>query len=180
LRLTRLLVEETSIQPVTIDIAGTIEQLAAWVITQILIILAVIAVGLSAPLLYTVGAISLAAKFPEAAPVWALVYLVLGPFACAFWMILLSAFPKFVAIGKGLRVQRDRASKFKATGYMFAGFIGSIIAEVVFTWAANSMFVIHDHLILYFSAAWIAVFAPCWIPLVRYLIHWERYEYVGG
>ena len=44
-------------KPTTIDVVGTVEQLAKWVFIQALIFLAVIAFGLSAPILFSLGAL---------------------------------------------------------------------------------------------------------------------------
>lgn len=43
-------------KPMIIDIVGTVNQLVKWVLTEILLFIGVILFGLSAPLIYTVGA----------------------------------------------------------------------------------------------------------------------------
>ena len=162
-------------EPMIIDIAGTAGQFMKWVAVQVLVILAVIAFGLSAPVLFSVGALWLAVHFPDSAPTWAVLYLIAGPFACAFWMIFISHVPEFVASFKGIRRKHDRESYVrgsgKAMGYMFIGFLGSLLTEGVFTYAAHVLNVIPHHLILFFAVAPFAVFAPCWIALLRYLRH---------
>jgi hypothetical protein len=169
-------------EPVVIDIAGTAGQFIKWVAVQVLVILAVIAFGLSAPILYPVGALWLAWRLPDAAPFWALVYLVLGPFACAFWMIFISHLPEFVAAFKGIRRTHDRESHTRGSGramsYMFIGFLGSLLTEGIFTYAAHVLNVIPHHLVLYFAMAPFAVFAPCCFALLRYWIRWDEYATV--
>jgi hypothetical protein len=161
-------------QPMIIDVAGTIEQFMKWIAVQVLVILGVIAFGLSAPVLFSVGALWLAWRAADCAPFWALIYLIAGPFACAFWMILLSALPKFVAICKGIRLTHDRESNIPGSGtamrFMFIGFFGSILAEGVFTYAAHRMSVIPGHLMLFF-----AVFAPCWLVVLSRWIRRDEY-----
>ena len=144
---------------VIIDIAGTIKELLKWVAVQVLIFLAVVGVGLSAPFLFSVGALWLAWRYAEYAWIWAVIYLTLGPFACSFWMILLSA---------KLATQHSDDDPLNrslmATAFMVVGFFGSLLAEGVFTYAAHRLSVIPNHLMsLFFVFAPLAVFAPCWL-----------------
>ena len=174
---------EGTMKPTTIDVVGTVEQLAKWVFIQALIFLAVIAFGLSAPILFSLGALWLAVNFPDSAPTWAVLYLIAGPFACAFWMIILSRLPIIRADWKaakaGLHVERSFNEHMygagKAMGFTFVGFVGSLAAEGVFTYAAHVLNVIPNHLILYFAIAPFAVFAPCWMVQVRRWIRRNKY-----
>ena len=80
-------------QPMILDVPGTIEQSMKWVLKEIFLFFTVVIVGLSAPLLFTVGAEWLAWRYPTSASTWAVVYMFAGPFACTFWMILICHWP---------------------------------------------------------------------------------------
>ena len=80
-------------KPMIIDVAGTIKELVKWVLTQALLLLGILMFGLSAPLLFTVGAEWLAWRYRTYASTWAVIYMFAGPFACTFWMILMCHWP---------------------------------------------------------------------------------------
>ena len=84
-------------QPVVIDVAGTIKELVKWALLQVLLFFAVIVFALLAPFIFTVGAIWLAWRYPQYASTWAVVYLFLGPLACTIWMSPISHWQDWVA-----------------------------------------------------------------------------------
>jgi len=166
---------------VAIDIIGTIRELVKRAVKEILLLLGVILFGLSAPLLFTVGALWLALRFADYASTWAMIYLALGPFACCIWMVFISHWPDWVADWKARRAGGYIARSFdervhasaKGVGFMVSGFFGSLLAEGVFTYAAHRLDVIPNHLVLYFAVAPFAVFAPC---LLVVLSRWMKRE----
>jgi hypothetical protein len=79
-------------KPIIIDVAGTIEEFVKWALTEILLFIAVILFGLSAPLFYTVGSEYLAWRYPQYASTWAVIYLFTGPIACCIWMLFIAPF----------------------------------------------------------------------------------------
>lgn len=169
--------------PVTIDVLGTIKQLVKFVLTEVFLILAMIAFGLSAPVLLSVGGMWLAYQFPDSAPTWAIVYLLVGPFACAVWMSVVSHWPDWVADWKarkaGVRIVRDKYDRihafYRGLGFMFGGLFASYLAEAVLVVAAHYLRVIPKHMILFFAVAPFAVFAPCWVVVLRRWIRRDRY-----
>jgi hypothetical protein len=173
-------VEEAMPNMTVIDIIGTAKQCLKWALIQILLFFGVIAFALSAPFLFTVGALWMAYRFADCASTWALLYLVAGPFACAVWMVFISHFPDWVEDWKirkaGGRVTRSRFSgTAKGIGMMVSGFFGSLLAEGVFTYAAHRFDVIPNHLILYFAVAPFFVFAPCLLVVVSRMLRRNEY-----
>jgi hypothetical protein len=170
-------------KPMIIDVAGTIKELVKWALTQVLLFLGVILFGLSAPLLFTVGALWLAWRYPDYASTWAVIYLAAGPFACCIWMVFISHYPDWVADFKARRaggyIPRSFDDRFNASakglGFMVSGFFGSLLAEGVFTYAAHRLDAIPHHLVLYFAVAPFAVFAPCWLVVLSRWIRREEY-----
>ena len=160
-------------------IGASLKEIIRIVATVIFLFIALLALALLAPLLFTVGALTLALRFPESAPVWAIVYLILGPFACAIWMSVLSHLPTWVIdwkvrkAGGRIGFHYPRGT-MKGTSFMFAGLFGSLLAEGVFTYAAHRMNVIPDHLVLFFSVAPFFVFAPCLLVVLMRSIRQSR------
>jgi hypothetical protein len=167
-------------QPVVIDIAGTIKELVKWLLIELLLFVAIIAFALSAPFLFTIGALWLAHRFANYASTWALIYLAVGPFACAIWMLFISHFPDWVADWKARKVggyiARNRVhASAKGLGFMVYGFFGSLLAEGVLTYTAHRLDVIPRHLVLYFAVAPFFVFAPCLLVVLSRWIHRDEY-----
>lgn len=170
-------------QPVVIDVVGTIKQLVKAVLVEVLLFLAVIAFALSAPLLFTVVPLRLVSQYPDSAGTLALVYLCAGPFACAVWMVFISHWPDWVsdwkirrAGGRGYRTWDERAAaSAKGTWFMFSGLFGSFVAGFGFTYVAHVTAIIPDHIMLYFTLVPFAVFAPCWIVVLRRWIRRDEY-----
>src|SRR5271170_3364203 len=113
-------------------IGASLKEIIRIVATVIFLFIALLALALLAPLLFTVGALTLALRFPESAPTWAIVYLIRGPFACAIWMSVLSHLPTWVIDWKvrraGGHVQFQFLRGFrKGTSFMFAGLFGSLL-----------------------------------------------------
>jgi hypothetical protein len=169
-------------KPMVIDVAGTIKELVKWVLTQALLLLGMLMFGLSAPLLFTVGAEWLAWQYPAYASTWAVIYMFAGPFACTFWMILICHWP---AIQRARRAGRLRTWREDEGGYirtmgksfcfMIFGFFGSVLAEGALMYAAHRMSVIRGHLMLFFAVAPFAVFAPVLLVLLTRCIRKDEY-----
>lgn len=171
----------------TIDIIGTIERLTMWMLRQILFFLGTVLFGLSAPLLFTIGAEWLAWRYPDYASIWAVAYLFFCLFACVFWMILIChwhSVRQWRRSGEERPWRKCQGSYVRTLGkslrFMILGFLGSALAEAALTYAAHRISVIPEHLMLYFAVAPFAVFAPCWIALLRFWLHWDRYEYIAS
>jgi len=162
----------------TIDIVGSIRKLMMWVVTQLALLLGVILFGLSAPLLFTVGVEIIIWQNP-ADMSWAPIYFMLGPVACAIWMV-------FVCHWRSVR-QWQREGRLdtwredhggiahtagKSTLFMIVGFFGSVLTEAIFlvvTWRLVGELAkeqVRESWMLYFAVAPFAVFAPVLIVLV--------------
>ena len=86
---------------------------------------------LLAPLLYSVIPFACIALDPNSDfSILALVYLVLGPFASAFWLMMVGVVPDVYRAHKEGRV--FEANHAKGFGLMFLGFFGSLGAEALF------------------------------------------------
>lgn len=86
---------------------------------------------LLAPLLYTAVPFALIAADPNSDfSILALAYLALGPFASAFWLMMVGVLPDVYNAHKEGRV--FEANHFKGFGLMFLGFFGSLGAEALF------------------------------------------------
>lgn len=169
-------------KPMVIDVAGTIEQLVKWVVKEALLLLGMVMFGLSAPLLFTVGAEWLAWKYPQYAPTWAVAYLCAGPFACTFWMILVCHWQTVQRARKAGRLstwREDEGGYVRTLGksfcFMLFGFFGSAAAEGALVYAAHRMSVIPGHLMLFFAVAPLAVFAPVLLVLLSRWIRRDEY-----
>ena len=81
---------------------------------------------------------------------------VLGPFACAFWLVIASAYPAArQAVREGRRYRAGLLGHMKAIAFMVIGFIMS--AAAVLYVAASSQ---HDSDTIWFIKAYLAVFSP--------------------
>ena len=81
---------------------------------------------------------------------------VLGPFACAFWLVIASAYPAArQAVREGRRYRAGLLGHLKAIAFMVIGFIMS--AAAVLYVAASSQ---HDSDAVWFIKAYLAVFSP--------------------
>ena len=60
-------------QPMVIDVAGTIKELVKWALREAVLLLGMLMFGLSATLLFTVGAEWLAWRCPTYASTWAVI-----------------------------------------------------------------------------------------------------------
>lgn len=86
---------------------------------------------LLAPVLYAVVPFVLIAADPNSDfSILALVYMALGPFASAFWLMMCGVLPD--AYRAHMEGQVFEANHFKGFGLMFVGFFGSLGAEVLF------------------------------------------------
>ena len=169
-------------QTMVIDVAGTIKELVKWALTQALLLLGMLMFGLSAPLLFTVGAEWLAWRYPAYASTWAVIYIFGGPFACTFWMILICHRPAIQRAHKEGRLstwRQDEGGYVSTMGksfcFMIFGFFGSALAEGALMYAAHRMSVIPGHLMLFFAVAPFAVFAPVLLVLLSRYIRRDEY-----
>src|SRR5271163_1686288 len=160
-------------KPMAIDIIGTINELIKRALKEILLLLGILVFGLSAPLLFTVGAEWLAWRYPQYASTWAVVYMFAGPFACAIWMVFIchwDSVRQWQRMGRIKTWRQDHGGYVRTIGkslwFMISGFFGSAVAEGVLTYTAHRMSVIPGHLMLFFAVAPLAVFAPCLIVLL--------------
>jgi hypothetical protein len=86
---------------------------------------------LAAPLLYaTMPYVCIWADPNSDFSMLALAYLVLGPFACAFWTMMVGVIPDVYKAQKEGRI--FEANHFNGFGLMFIGFLGSLSAEGLF------------------------------------------------
>jgi len=86
---------------------------------------------LLAPLLYTAVPFALIAADPNSDfSILALAYLALGPFASAFWLMMVGVLPDVYRTHVEGRI--FEANHFKGFGLMFIGFFGSLGAEALF------------------------------------------------
>lgn len=158
-------------KPMIIDIAGTVKQLVKLVLTEALWFLGVILFGLSAPLIYTVGAWYLAWQYPQYAGYWATAYLFTGPIACTIWMLFIAPFgfdrKKFGFVRRHARYM----------GFGISGLLGSILAETVLMVVMMELFPRggNNHLMLFFTLAPFAAFAPVLLVLLSRWIRRDEY-----
>ncbi len=86
---------------------------------------------LLAPLLYAAVPFALIAADPNSDfSIFALAYSALGPFASAFWLMMVGVLPDVYRAHNEGRI--FEANHFKGFGLMFVGFFGSLSAEVLF------------------------------------------------
>jgi hypothetical protein len=169
-------------QPMVIDVAGTIKELVKWALTQALLLLGMLMFGLSAPLLFTVGAEWLAWRYSAYASTWAVIYIFAGPFASAIWMVLIChwhSVRQWQRSGKLDTWRKDHGGMICTVGksiwFMISGFFGSVLAEGVLTYTAHRMSVIPGHLMLFFAVVPFTVFAPVLLMLLSRWIRRDEY-----
>ena len=81
---------------------------------------------------------------------------VLGPFACAFWLVIASAYPAArQAVREGRRYRAGLRGHLKAIAFMVIGFVMSAAAMLYVVQSAR-----HDSDTVWFIKAYIAVFSP--------------------
>jgi len=154
----------------------TIKGLFKFAVDVILIHIAVIVIGLAAPVLFTVVPFVVIAKNPGAdLSMFSTAYLMAGPFVSAFWMIIMCHLPLAMKAYRVGKLDEYKAEKggvrgvLKAIGFMVLGFIGTVIAEGVLLVVTNSVHTQAEY-VRFFMVAPFAVFAPVLILLaVRYL-----------
>jgi hypothetical protein len=167
-------------KPTVIDIAGTAREFVEWVLAQILFLLGLIAFGLSAPLLFTVGMEILAYR-GENMNIWAPIYFILAPFACCIWMVFIChwhTMRQWQRAGKLSTWRQDHGGIFRTVGkavwFMVAGFFGSIAGEVILLYGVGTIYpdyVNPSAYTLVFAIAPFFVFAPVLLVL---LSRWIR------
>jgi hypothetical protein len=163
-----------------IDIIGIIRELVKWALKEIVLLLGVTLFGLSAPVLFTVGAEVLVWQNPSDLS-WTVAYFLLGPLACAVWMVFIChwhSVRQWQREGKNLGImgsnwREANGGMVRTVGksmlFMVGGFLGSALAEGTFLIVAYYAFP-HERtrgrMMLYFAIAPFAVFAPCLIVLL--------------
>ena len=169
----------TQTAPVTIDLIGSMEHLAKWILLQFLYLVIAFALMLAAPVIFTVGMQLMAHYCASSASTWATIYLFVAPWFCAAWMAPCvrwqDAVDNWKATKMGYRVQvgvYERLARITVSLVgMFLGLVGSYIAEGIFTYAAHRLGMIPHHLNLYFALAPFAVFAPCIVVMLFHMLH---------
>jgi hypothetical protein len=159
-----------------VDIVGSVKQLVMWAVKEVLLLLSIILFGLSAPLLFTVGAEVLVWQNP-ADMGWVPAYFLIGPFACAIWMVFICHFQsvrQWQRMGKQATWREDHGGIFHTAGksvwFMVSGFFGSAVAEAIFLFGISAMF---QHagdrasLMLCFAVAPFFVFAPVLLVILK-------------
>jgi hypothetical protein len=173
----------------TIDIVGTMEHFAKWVMLQIVYLFIAFALMLLAPLLFTVGMQLMVHYCAASAPTWATIYFFAAPWFCAAWMAPVARWHDVVAnwqaVKMGTRVKVTMQERLQRTcigvAAMFIGLVGSYIAEFAFGYEAHRMGLIPHHLSLYFALAPFAVFAPCLLVVLYRVIRNRKQEgYIVG
>lgn len=160
-----------------IDIIGTVRGLVKFILKELLLLLAILVFGLSAPLLFTLGAEWAVWQNPSDVASWAASYFLLGPFACAIWMVFICHFHSVRLWQREGRLdswREDHGGLVHTVGksiwFMVGGFIGSAIAEGVFLFGANQVFThepTRQSLMTIFAIAPLAVFAPVILVLLK-------------
>jgi len=102
-------------------------------------------------------------------------YTLLGPLACAFWMLVICHYPsihKARLEGKAATWRQDAGGLGhtlpKSFGFMFLGIFGSIVSEAIFCVAFHSLLVPPNAVkyLMFYVMAPFAVFAPVLVTLV--------------
>ena len=174
----------------TIDVAGTIRETVLWAVKQILFLLALLVFGLSAPLLFTVGIEALALSGADMR-IWGALYFILGPFACAIWMVFICHWHSVRQWQRAEKLntwRQDHGGMFRTVGksvwFMIVGFFGSVAAEVIFAILLGKVFperlssLNPESAALVFAVAPFFVFFPLLLVLVSRWIHRDKYAAV--
>ena len=173
----------------TIDIVGSMEQLAKWIVLQIVYLFIAFALMLLAPLLFTVGMQLMVHYCASSAPTWGTIYFFVAPWFCAAWMAPVARWSDVVAnwqaVKMGTRVKCSMSERIGKIGIslvaMFFGLIGSYIAEFAFGFEAHRIGMLPHHLSLYFALAPFVVFAPCLLVVMyRVVCQPKREGYIVG
>ena len=170
-----------------IDIIGTIDELIKRALKEVLLLLGILVFGLSAPLLFTIGMEILAWQGAEMS-IWAPIYFLFGPFACAIWMVFTChwhSVRQWQRAGKLSTWREDHGGIVCTVGksiwFMVSGFFGSAIAEGVFLFGLYIMFPHSGDratLMLVFAVAPLFVFAPVLVVLLSRWIRRNKYAAV--
>lgn len=177
-------------EPMVIDIAGTAREFLKWVLSEILFLLGLLVFGLSAPLLFTVGIEVLALSGADMR-VWGVLYFLLGPLACAIWMVFVCHWHSVRQWQRSKKLntwRQDHGGMWhtlaKSIWFMVSGFIGSVAAEVIFAIALGKVFperlssLNPESAALVFAIAPFFVFAPVLLVLLSRWIRRDEYRTV--
>jgi hypothetical protein len=176
-------------KPTIIDVAGTIKELVEWALKEILLLLGIILFGLSAPLLFTVGIEILVWQGADMS-IWAPAFFLLGPFACAIWMVFICLWHsvrQWQREGRDLGIMGSNwreahggivCTVGKSIWFMVSGFFGSAIAEgvlIVTTFKIFPLGLTREGLMVFFAIAPLFVFAPVMLVLLSRWIRRDEY-----
>jgi len=130
----------------------------------------------AAPLLYVTVPFAVVVTHPGENLWWlAMAYMVLGPLASAFWMLVICHYPTVHAARLAGKLDTWRADQgglghtlTKSFGFMFLGIFGSIVSEAIFCVAFHSLLVPPNAVkyLMFYVMAPFAVFAPVLVTLV--------------
>jgi hypothetical protein len=131
----------------------------------------------SAPLLYVTVPFWVILKHKSVADM-ATIYLLIGPFACGFWMTVICHWHtvrKAQRDGKLAQWRDSEGGIFRTVGksisFMVMGWFGSALAEFAFCGAAGNLLHSTTGRLEFFAMTPFAVFAPIWLVL---LCRWMR------
>lgn len=158
----------------------TIKGIFKFALDLILIHIAVIVIGLAAPVLFVVVPFVVIAMNPGAdLSMFSTAYLLVGPLAAAFWMIILCHLPLAIRAYRVGRLDEYKAKKggtrgvLKGIGFMILGFGCSFAAEVVLLVLFGSVHTQAEY-VRFFMLAPFAVFAPVLVLLVVRFLRYRR------
>src|SRR5579863_9095286 len=170
-----------------VDIVGSVKQLMMWAVKEVLLLLSIILFGLSAPLFFTFGVEMLVWQNP-ADMGWVPAYFLIGPFACAIWMVFICHFHsirQWQRAGKLDTWREDHGGLFHTVGksmwFMIGGLFGSAITEGIFLYVLFTTFpqgVDRTGKMLVFAIAPLFVFAPVLLVLLSRWIRRNKYAAV--
>lgn len=172
-------------QPVIIDVIGTARGVAIWAIKQVLFLIGLILVGLSAPILYTVVAQLAIMRDPNSVETWGVAYAMLGPVFCAIWMVFichLHSAHKANKMGTLSTWRADNGGLFHTAGksvlFMIGGFFASCVTTGIYI-VISAQFVPYSPskatLQIAYAIFPIFIFAPVWLTLLRRYIKRDEY-----
>lgn len=153
-------------------IKGILGAVARFAAINIAVILFVVA----APLLYVTVPFAVVIAMPGQNLWWlVMAYMLLGPLASAFWMLVICHYPtvhKARLAGKLSSWRQDQGglgrTLTKSFGFMFLGIFGTIVSEAIFCVTFHSLLVPPNAVsyLVFFVMAPFAVFAPVLLTFV--------------
>lgn len=159
-----------------IDIMASARLFAISLVQIILSQLAVFALLVLSPVLYLTVPFYVVAKYPGAnLSTFATAYLIFGPFASAFWMVVVCRYwLAFMAAHQG-RLDEFKANNpwikgmFKCIGWMILGFVGTCVAEFILLGMFGYVHTQADYY-KFFTVAPFFVFSPSLLVILARII----------